>query len=249
MTSTTTIPSPATLIPPSRPQYPIGIPSKFGPDGSVHRYPGNTTVCHIPSTAPIIPGLHAIYDTFSTHPTLSQRIHLLPPSSWHMTVLDGVREEECEPGMWAIGKEKQPLDECTAEFTPRLRQLGLQLEGEGLAPPYRMRIRGFGDLTVGIGLEVEGQTVEEEKRMRRLRDRLADTLGFRAPNHETYPFHISTAYMMRWIEGEDREELDRVLAKLLAEMPKEFELGAVEFNTFEDMHAFPRLFYLGEKEN
>ncbi len=110
-----------------------------------------------------------------------------------------------------------------------------------------MRVRGFDAAVVGIGLEIEGATMEEERRMRRLRDRLADTFGFRAPNHETYVFHISMAYLMRHIDGEERKELNKVFAEYLPMVQQEFELGPVEFCTFENMYAFPRLFYLGEK--
>jgi hypothetical protein len=165
-----------------------------------------------------------------------------------MTILDGVREKECEPGMWPPGKEKQPLLECTKEFAQRLRQLGLELGKEGLAPPYQMRVRAFDPAVVGIGLEIEGATAEEEKRMRRLRDKLADTFGFRAPNHERYGFHISMAYLLRHIDGEEREELNKVFAQHLPAVQREFELGAVEVCTFENMYAFSRLFYLGERE-
>jgi hypothetical protein len=235
------------MLMPPRPLYPIGVPTKFSPEGLVQRYPGNTTLCHVPWDSPLLPSLRAIHAALSSHPSLSKPIHLLPPASWHMTTLDGVREQECEPGMWPVGKEKQPLAECTAEFANRLRQLGLELGKEGLAPPYRMRVRSFDDCVVGVGLEIEGATVEEERRMRRLRDRLADTLGFRAPNHETYKFHISVAYLMRHIEGDERQELNKVLAQLLPGTQREFELGAVEFCTFENMYDYPRQFYLGDR--
>jgi hypothetical protein len=111
-----------------------------------------------------------------------------------------------------------------------------------------MRVRGFDPAVVGLGLEVEGATPEEEQRMRRLRDRLADTLGFRAPNHEIYPFHVTIAYWLRHVDGDERVELNRVLKELLPEVKMEFDLGAVEFCTFENMFAYPRLFYLGDAE-
>jgi hypothetical protein len=48
-----------------------------------------------------------------------------------------------------------------------------------------MQTQSFGDLVVGAGFVIPGATAEEETRMRRLQDRLADAgLGFRAPNHE-----------------------------------------------------------------
>jgi hypothetical protein len=233
---------------PEVPLYPIGIPTKFSPEGVVQRSPGNTTLCRVPADSPLLPGLRAVHAALSSHPILSKRIRLLPPASWHMTVLDGVREKECEPGMWPLGKEKKPLVECTKEFAHRLRELGQELGEEGLAPPDRMRVRGFDPAVVGIGLEVEGATAEEEKRMGRLRDRFADTLGFRAPNHKEYGFHITIAYLLRHIDGKEREELNKVFAQHLLVVQREFELGAVEFCTFENMCAFLRLFYLGESE-
>lgn len=128
-----------------------------------------------------------------------------------------------------------------------LRQTGLKLEAEGLAPPYRVRVRGFDSAVVGIGLEIEGATAAEEKRLRRLRDRLADTLGFKAPNHYTYGFHISMAYLLRHVDGENRVLLNEVFAQHLEGVQIEFELGALEFCTFENMYAFHRLFYLGDQ--
>ncbi|KAF2016908.1 hypothetical protein BU24DRAFT_448702 [Aaosphaeria arxii CBS 175.79] len=228
-----------------RPQYPIGVPDKFSPEGVVQYYPGNTTLCHVPPKSPLIPRLQKLYNALQSHPMISKRIQLLPPSSWHMTVLDGVREKECEPGMWPAGKEKAPLADCTKEFAEEVQKLGRELEKDGLAPPYRMRAVGFGDTLVGIGLRVEGATAEEEKRMRRLRDRLADAVGFKAPNHDVYEFHLSVAYLLRHIDGEDREEMNRFLAEQLKIFDEVFELGAVEFCTFDDMYLFTRLFYLG----
>ncbi|KAJ4327736.1 hypothetical protein N0V84_001845 [Fusarium piperis] len=235
--------------PSERPPYPIGVPSKFNLEGDAQIYRGNTTVCHIPPSSPIIPGLHAVFKTFESHPTLAKYVRLLPPDSWHMTVFDGVREDECEPGMWPPGLLKQPLEEATADFSQRLRKFGRQLEAEGLAPPYKMKVRCFEiPAPVGIGLLVEGATPEEEKRMRRLRDRLSDVLGFRAPNHEIYQFHVTIAYLLHHVDGADQVELRSVLNKLLSEFDPEFELGRVEFCTFDTMLAFPRVFYLGDEE-
>ncbi|KAH7363391.1 RNA ligase/cyclic nucleotide phosphodiesterase [Plectosphaerella cucumerina] len=235
-------------IPDGRPQYPIGVPFKFNPDGVVQRYAGNTTVCHIPPSSPLLPGLQNAYDTISAHPKFAKVIRLLPPSSWHMTVFDGVREQECEPGMWPPGLAKKPLAEATAAFAERLRVFGPQLEAEGLAPPYRMKSTGIEfPAPVGIGLQVVGATPEEEKRMRRLRDRLSDVLGFKAPNHEVYGFHVTIAYFLRHFDGDDGVELGELLCELEKPLDVEFELGAVEFCTFDTMLAFPRLFYLGQE--
>ncbi|KAG9503405.1 hypothetical protein J7337_006250 [Fusarium musae] len=159
-----------------------------------------------------------------------------------MTVFDGVRQEEAEPGMWPEGLEKLPLDECTGNFSKSVRSLGLSLMAEGLAPPYKMRVNGFQLGQFGMALDIMGATEREEKRMRRLRSRLADAFGFRAPNHLTYPFHVSIAYLIRWLEGEDQAEFEKAVAGWLPKIKTRFELGTVEFCTFDEMFSFPRLF-------
>ncbi|TPX16633.1 uncharacterized protein E0L32_003574 [Thyridium curvatum] len=231
---------------PQRPMYPEGVLTKFSPEGVVLRFPGNTTLCHLPADCPLLPGLRDLYSALAAHPVLSKKVHLLPPASWHMTVFDGVRDSEREPVLWPEGKHELPLAEMTSEFAGRLRELGQQLEAEGLAPPYRMRVRNFDGALIGIGIEVEGATADEERRMRRLRDRLADAMGFRAPNHETYQFHLSVAYLMRHLEPDDRAALDEVRDQHFPSIQREFTLGDVEFCTFEDMYSFPRVFYLGK---
>lgn len=229
-----------------KPDYPAGVPQKFTADGIVQRYPGNTTVCHIPLDSPLIPRLRLLCKKLSSHPTIGPIFRAVPEESWHMTVLDGVREEECEPGMWREGVEKRPIPEYTKEFTPILRKLGGDLHSLGLAPPYRMRARGVGPLDVGFGIAVEGATAKDEKRIRRLRDTLADALDLRVDNHEVYAFHITMGY---WLRHVDRAELDTLLADILPQLQLEFDLGAVEFCTFDNMCAYPRLFYLGEGES
>ncbi|KIW15795.1 hypothetical protein PV08_05845 [Exophiala spinifera] len=235
----------------NRPRYPIGIPAKFSVDGEVQRYPGNTVLCHIPPSSPLIPALQAVYTALADHPRIAPSIHLLPPASWHMTVFDGMRERECEPGMWPPGMAKLSLAESTAIYREKLSAFGrTQLRELGLAPPYNMRVRVIEAGPVGIGLELEGATAEEERRMRRLRDAISDVLGFRAPNHDEYGFHVSIAYLMRHVDGESREELERVLKRHLPTLQGEvLILGAPEFCTFENMHAFPRIMYIGDGED
>ncbi|KAK1253106.1 hypothetical protein MKX08_004293 [Trichoderma sp. CBMAI-0020] len=172
-----------------------------------------------------------------------------PKNSWHMTVLGGIHGDKVTLGKRAPEFEGQSLEAVTEGFSQKLRQLGLELEQQGLAPPYKMRIRRFNGAKFFIGLQVEGATAEEEKRVRLLRDRLADALGLRLPNDDTYGSHITVAYLMRYIEGKDRKMLNALFEKHLSEVQLKFELGAVEFCTYENMYAFARLFCLGESQD
>ncbi|EME82913.1 uncharacterized protein MYCFIDRAFT_211195 [Pseudocercospora fijiensis CIRAD86] len=220
---------------------PSGVPQRFSADGVVQYCPGNTTLCHIPLDSPLIPVLKKIYEAIKSHPVLSVPIHLLPQDSWHMTTCDGV----IKYGYWPPGRSEKDLQEFTEEVRERMKALGEKLEGEGLASPYHIRGRGFDACVNGIALEVEGATEEEERRLRRLRDTLADAFGFKQPTHDTYTFHVSIAYLLRFLEDEERQELNKLLSRFLDDIKVEFQLGDVEFCTFDNMHKFDRLFYLG----
>ncbi|KAG9606217.1 hypothetical protein KCU77_g336, partial [Aureobasidium melanogenum] len=224
--------------------FPLGVPIKFHTDGTVQRYAGNTIICHLPAHSCLHPALKNIHDAYKSHETLSKYVRLMPPSSWHVTIFDGVREVECEPGMWPEGLKKDPLPQATATFSKILRESGQELKAEGLAPPYKFRVCGFDPSQVGMGLAVEGATSSEEQRLRRLRDWLADQLGFRAPNHLRYGFHMTIAYLLLPISGEDKVALEKLQEELLLQMPRDFNLGPLELCTFENMEAYHRLFYL-----
>ena len=159
-----------------------------------------------------------------------------------MTVFEGVCDTVRNvPGHWPRDLPTDtPLDQCTAHLAKKLE--GFEL-GEA-APPYRLTVDGFSSFHVGILVKLRLRTAEEETRLRRLRDRLAEKTGLRMANHDCYELHLSLAYFLRHLDGAQRETLARLLEDHLAEMPREFEFGLPEFCTFENMFRFDRLFYL-----
>lgn len=233
-----------------RPLYPPGVPIKFSPQGAPALYEGNTTVCHIHPASPILPKLQNIYNALRTHPTLSSLMYLVPPSSWHVTILGGVRDKIRSDGTWPLGKENLTLEECTQDFARKLRDFGLRLPDLGLGPPYHVRMSGYdADNGTGIGVIVVGATTAEDQRLRRLRNVFADMLfGFPAPDRDSWVFHITICYFLRHIDGVNNTELKKTLGSVLNMAQGDFELGAVEFCTFRDMLFFDKMFYLGEKE-
>ncbi|KAJ7210684.1 RNA ligase/cyclic nucleotide phosphodiesterase [Mycena haematopus] len=211
-----------------RPKYPAGVPNKFDPEGNVQRYPGNTIICHLSPSSELHKSLLELQDKLkSSH--FSHLYALLPPSSWHMTIFEGVCEVH-QPGRWP---DDLPDDASLAE----LSSFDLQCD-----PPYHLTVIEFRPLsTAGIGVHIEPSTPEENARLRHLRDQLSKLLHIRTKDHETYVFHLSVAYMLRF-------ELMNLLADHFKGMPKQFELGPPEFCAFEDMFTFNRLVYLKKKE-
>ncbi|KAF8208704.1 RNA ligase/cyclic nucleotide phosphodiesterase [Mycena galopus ATCC 62051] len=237
-------PSPEVLnlsIEDSEPKYPIGVPEKFDPDGNVQPYPGNTVIAHLSQSSELHKSLRALHEKLkSSH--LSHLYALLPLSSWHMTIFEGVAEyARSVPGRWP---DDLPLNAslalCNSLYEEKLSSFDLQCD-----PPYHLAIMGFSPLVAGITLHLEPYTSQENARLRNLRNRLSSLLHIRAKGHDNYGFHMSMAYLLRF----PTEEQDMQLMKLLTdhfedEMPKEFELGPPEFCSFEDMFAFKPLLYL-----
>jgi hypothetical protein len=217
-------------------KYPSGIPDKFDADGNVQHFPGNTILCHLSNTTELYSSLLILYDRLKQSP-LSHLYALLPPSSWHMTVLDGVVDKRRKPGYWPGNLAMDAsLEECTTLYEKELSSFDLQTE-----LPYHLSIVGL--TTAGVGLHLEPHN-EDNKALRRLRDRLADVLQIRHPDHDHYGFHLSLAYLLRYLTNEQKEELSSLFMDHFRDMPKEFELGPPEFCRFEDMFSYEPLLYL-----
>ncbi|KAJ7935421.1 RNA ligase/cyclic nucleotide phosphodiesterase [Mycena leptocephala] len=229
------------MIPVDSPKYPPGVPSKFDPHGNVQHFPGNTIISHLSSSSEpeLYNSVLALYDKLkNSH--LSHLYTLLPPSSWHMTIFDGVCDQVRKPSRWPNDLSVDAsLQECTSLFEKKLSSFDLQCD-----PPYRLSITGFEPLLTGIGIHLEPSTIGENTRIRELRDRLSNALHIRRSNHKTYGLHLTVAYLLRFLTEEQDKELRKLLMDHFDGMPKQFELGAPEFCTFEDMFAFKRLFYL-----
>lgn len=242
---TKTSPSPAAMsssfhVHPPR-GYPAGVPSKFDPDGNVQHFPGNTIVSHLSPSSALYASLLGLHAKLAASP-LAHLFTLLPPSSWHMTVFEGVCDTERYPGHWPSDLPRDlPLDECTAHLAGKLSTFDL---GEDARPPYRLTAQGFTSFDVGIGVHLSLRTPEEETRFRELRDRLSEVLKIRHAQHDRYGLHLSMAYFLRHLDEAQKEELGKLLMGHFESMPREFELGAPEFCTFENMFRFDRLFYL-----
>lgn len=219
--------------------YPSGVGMKFNIDGSVRAFPGNTIICHLPQTSKLSAALLVLYEQLRSS-TLAHLYTLLPPPSWHMTMFEGVLDALRSPGFWP---DDIPVDaalgDCDQLFERKLAIFDLA------GPPhFDLEIAGWQPLIDGIGLRLRATNEFEEDRMRRLRDRLSETLQIRHPQHDTYVFHLSIAYLIRHPTDFERNELSAMLNGVLSGMPSEFSLGAPEFCRFEDMFEFRRKLYL-----
>jgi hypothetical protein len=221
-----------------RPSLPSGVGTKFYPDGSVRPFPGNTIICHVPAGAARngLLDLHACLARLD----LNGSISLLPISSLHMTVFEGVCDQVRKPNHWPDDLAiDAPLDVCNALFEKKLRHFDLDCE-----PPYHLRIEKLERLATGIGLRLLPNNDDENRRLRDLRNRLSTLLHLRHADHESYVFHISFAYIIRQLTPEQVKLIAGTVADWQMGQPI-LELGGPEFCKFENMFHFERQFELG----
>jgi hypothetical protein len=220
-------------------KYPKGIPHKFDRDGNVQSFPGNTIICHLSPSSEMYASMQVLYGKLKEHP-LSHLYTMLPPSSWHMTVFEGALDKNREPTYWPADLDlNASIADCTAFLEKKLGAFDLQYE-----TPFHLSVIGFKPLVSSISVHVKPQTAEENTAIRHLRDRLADVTKMRQKGHDKYRFHLTMAYILRYLSVEQEKELREVLMRHFEDMPKELELGLPEFCRFEDMFAYERLLYL-----
>ena len=220
-------------------KYPKGIPHKFDLDGNVQPFPGNTIICHLSPSSEIYASMQVLYEKLKEHP-LSHLYTMLPPSSWHMTIFEGALDKRRKGAYWPTDLDLNvSIADCTALLEKKLESFDLQYE-----TPFRLSVIGFKPLGSSISIHVEPRTAEENTGIRHLRDRLADVMKMRQKGHDKYRFHLTVAYLLRYLSDRQEKELMEFLVGYFKDMPKELELGLPEFCRFEDMFAFERLLYL-----
>lgn len=180
----------------ARVQFTGAVGQKFNEDGSVRYFPGNTCISKISPDMPVYAGLVEVQGKLKALDT-ENKYGFLPPSSFHMTVIEGVCDQVRKPANWSSELPlDMPLPEVTEFVLERYRKL---------TPPEGIRMRimraNFANLHT---IRLEPADSATAQALREFRDQFATATGIRFPNHDNYAFHISLAY--RLIEMTQEEE-------------------------------------------
>lgn len=211
---------------------------KFSADGTRRPFAGNTVICHLQQQGRTRDAVERLHEDLR-HCSFVRKLAILPPDSYHMTVYPGANDQGREITGWPSDLSKDaPIGECNRVVGERMRQFHLECQ-----LPLRMKI----DQTKTIAnrrastLRMIGADAEEEKKIRKLRDRLIDVFRFRDARHDEYGFHITLAYQLQSFTAEEQAEyraiLERNVPGIAASAPT-FEFGNPEFCTFPDMYRF-----------
>ncbi len=221
-------------------RMPEAVGQKFDVGGHVLPFPGNTFVCHIPPDSAAHSALCRASEALQAGP-LAKAFSFLPPSSFHMTLFEGVTDAHRQDARWPDGVAKdEDLPAVTARFAAAIA---------GMVLPLAHEVRPVAVLGGG-SVAVTGTTPESEAALRRSRAMLRDATGIRRPDFDCYAFHITLAYPLRFLTAAEAEAVqdlsDQVFARLCDAAPT-IPLGPVEFCVFADMHAFRPLCLLDVK--
>ncbi|MCU1324128.1 MAG: hypothetical protein JWM43_3777 [Acidobacteriaceae bacterium] len=178
----------------------------------------------------------ALHDALSRSPFHS-KLALLPPESLHMTVFSGANDK----GRIVWPSDLAPdasIEECNRVIGERMSAFHLHCE-----LPLRVRVDQQRTIDNGRActLRMAPADEEEERKLRTVRDRLADVYRFRAKDHDRYEFHITLAYQMQRFSASEQSAyrllLTTHLPRVVAASPI-LELGMPEYCTFRDMFQF-----------
>ncbi|MDF0490168.1 DUF1868 domain-containing protein [Sphingomonas sp. H39-1-10] len=221
---------------------------KFSSDGRVLPFLGNTIICHLPQQGEGSEAFDALLDIYRELPgdAWTRKLTATPPSSYHMTVFGGADDRDRRYPVWPAGLPLDvPIEDCNRILGERLKSFRL---GED-APPYRMRVNLAEPPANESPLNIRLLSADEdtEQRLRRLRDRLAVTLGIHDSGHDSYRFHVTLGYLVADLSTEEHAAYRRSLTRwkqLLAQRVPVITLGAPEYCVLRDMFAFKRQFFL-----
>ncbi|QND53909.1 DUF1868 domain-containing protein [Phyllobacterium sp. 628] len=218
------------------PEPPQHLGRRYDTSGNFLIEPGNTVVSHLVKGSESEKAVIAVRERMLAMPDAS-RLAFTPVSSLHMTLFQGIIEYRRRASFWP---DDVPLDTSIDDMT-RLYVDRLQdFEGCG---PFNVKVV---DVTPA-GLTVAGASEYDERILRAWRDALAVPFGYRHPDHDTYVFHITLAYVIERFPDDRlaawQELLDDCLAFIQREAPV-IALNPPAFCSFADMKHFEELVVL-----
>lgn len=216
---------------------PDAVGRKFTPEGATLSCPGFTTICHVEPASDAFLALVKAQEALKAGP-LAQAFTFMPPDSLHMTIFEGVIDYSRGQEHWP---KHLPLD-ATIEYCASEAKTRLAASQHNTA--FTVRPTG---IFAGFSVSMAGATDCHEASLRETRNHLRDTLKLYRSDHDAYQFHITLAYLLRWLNADEAQQvidLSREVAERLFQHMPEVTLGPIELCTFETMHQFERMMYL-----
>lgn len=219
---------------------PPSLGTKFQSDGSPIPFGGNTIICHLDTGSELYARAVKIQEDFVAS-ELGDCFALLPPSSFHMTVFEGICDQiRNRPGHWPLGIDGDASrSDVTSHFMERL---------DGFPSPSGFRMQCLkldAHWPHGIYYRLQPADEIEGNKLKDYRDALSHRLGLRQADHDEYPFHTTLCYWIGWMTPKQQSDFAKLLARESEKARNtEVSLGRPEFCEFDDLTHFRRLRHL-----
>lgn len=237
-----TAPGPMALGQPSA----TGPGTKYDASGQARYFPGNTVICHLNRPGATFTALKEIATALRTQAG-DGHITWTPPSSYHMTVFDGVTDAGRQPGDWP---HQLPLDASLAECNRHIAQK-LQNFDLGIDLPIRMVADEKLAKQTATQFPLRPIDSAENARLRDLRNRISEAIGVRHAHHDSYGFHITFGYYIRaFATMADEQRYQSLWLAAIQDLRHRvpvIEMGAPEYCLFDSMNDFKTQFLLARR--
>ncbi len=209
----------------------VGGGGKFDHNGEVLQHPGNTFICHVNPQSAFFQALSDLHDALRALPQ-SDFLTFLPKSSFHMTVFCGISGDPLGVDGWPEDIPRDAtLDTVSSIWHERLSRIdeqgGFSVVPHSLPVPYSLKMKPASDADAAALLDT--------------RQRLEEVTGLVRSDLQSYQFHVTFAYLVRWMDADEAQEMmesaQRLFNQHLANIGP-VTLGPVEFCTFSTMHNF-----------
>jgi hypothetical protein len=212
--------------------YPVpGAEHKFDHNGKPLPFPGCSIISKIPLKSDLfyeIKLLQLKYKDLSPEKAYTY----LPATSFHMTLFDCCNVNTVNTPYWP----KKIVEDNN--YTKIAYVLSKRIQKYIFPDKFDLKLK---KLFGGYSIILEGNTNKDEKIIRGCRNKLSDLLGIRFENHDTYTFHITLAYILRKLKGDEIEKLIKTNSRLREMFVKNFPIIRIEkpvLCTFENMYEF-----------
>lgn len=214
-------------------RYTSNVGQKFNKDGSVRPFAGNTIICfvdpekHSPVYNEAIWAQEQLLGMSCAH-----KFAFLPPSSFHMTVIEGLNDKGREPERWT---PQLPLDATLEEMDRFLiDQCDLLDFPEGFEIGFK-KMRFPATISIGPSNEKSHTSIWQ------FRNQIADLTGIRRSDFDEYKFHITLGYNLIELEPDEvaeHKEVFKRIDKRLNQTFGMFKTSSPVPTFFDDMAKF-----------
>ena len=160
---------------------------------------------------------------------------MLPPKSFHMTIIDLLCNLARTPEHWS---SKLPLD---TEYPVIKKKINGWLKDLLPQKNIRVKFENLTDYNVTVKSLVKPADIKSKTLINKFRETTILATGARHPGHKIYAFHISMAYIIRFLSADEEKSVNDFLRSWQEIFVREFgivEFGPPQLVFFPNMHQF-----------